>query len=269
MDRDVVIKYSNKANVVYSSIYYFLKTFNNTCISTVDTIKWKCKNIDDCTKGCVGELIVPQNFIENFKMCKSNRKISFVFGFLHLISSNVCPPFVSHLNAFLIDIERESVEIFEPHGDSEMFDNKNFIIELKKFFLEELGLLDFYETTDFCPDKSFQILQQMENEETLDDPTGFCQSWSIWWINYRLENAHRMHSVSINQLVREAINKMEGEGYTKFIRKYAAFIVETRNNIIRELYYEDPELLIQKLNQGDNSVLDMVNDFLKQQIAIN
>lgn len=93
---------------------------------------------------------------------------------------------------------------------------------------------------------SFQVLQELEYAKIPTDPIGFCQAWSIWWINYRLENGNR--DVSRNQLVIEAIDQISGK-MTKFIRKYAAFVAKKRKQILEGLK-QSPEL-IEKINHGE------------------
>ena len=225
---------------LFAGMIYFLKHFKNICIGNIEQIIWY-----DPAK----RFILPSDLYENVRICQSDKSVRFIFGFITLVYEGDS----YHQNVYIIDQKDNSVEIFEPHGDNYLT-NPDYYNQLKDLFLNKLEIKNFYETTDFCPKLSFQALQVLENKKIPTDPDGFCQAWSIWWIYYRLKNDDR--DISRHVLVIEAINQIKGN-MTKFIRKYAEFIVKTRSEIIEKM---DPNI-IEKVNAGTVSFSEITELF--------
>ena len=171
---------------------------------------------------------------------------------------------VGHANAFLVDLKDVdaktgqriiTVEIFEPNGTiitQKWFDHDQYIAALRNLFQNTLGATHMFEPGEFCPNISFQELQGGEIDEALEsDPGGFCQAWSLWWIEFRLKNAES--TKTRQELVKMAIDQLKQQkgkkSLTKFIRNYGEFIVRQRNKILEDAYNE-----IGKLEQGKKEI---------------
>lgn len=236
-------------------ILYFLKKFKNICISNITEIQWKCIYIKN---KCTRKLIIPDDFIDRIQLCEDDKTKRFIFSFLTLYDQNSKSKNAdAHANVLIIDLQDRSVEHFEPHGDNPMFDQKQLHERLRELFIDTLGFENFYESNDFCPRESFQYMQDREQKMLPGDPGGFCQSWSIWWIYYRLKNANS--GKSRKDLVDDAIAKMS-TNMTVFIRKYAKFIVRERTRLIKEINKDWPvmaEMILTELDKphGEMKVL--------------
>lgn len=242
----------------YAGVLYFLKNYKDACtpmhsFASDDInqfgLSWWC-NFDNGI--CTRELKVPKDFIEDFRSCLAKKNVRFIFGNITLYYSdsninNMSP----HANAFVVDLKDRdpntgkeiiTVEIFEPNGAREeseqWYDHAQYIAELRKLF-GKLGAVHVYEPGEFCPVRSFQSVQGDELSEALaSDPGGFCQAWSLWWIEFRLKNA--ASKKTRQELVKMAMEQLQSQkdkkSLTKFIRNYAEFIIRERNKILEDAY---------------------------------
>jgi hypothetical protein len=216
---------------------HILKEYSDVCMPVTGLI-WTC-TFDEAGK-CTRELIVPERFIDRFLECQTNPNVRFMFGNIELRYPNSTADLTGpHSNAILYDKSDNSVEIFEPvgkkpaHGTT-WYDEDIFHEDISKFFRQQLDVKNVY--TGFCPAASFQMIQSLEDVFLETDPMGFCNAWTLWWLDFRLANADI--DMSREELAEEAIDmlKTKPKYFTTFIRNYAEFIIQERTKIIMEAY---------------------------------
>lgn len=249
---------------------YFLKRFKNICVSNITELKWFCKEgqIGKCTRY----LMIPNDFVERIQLCEDDPSKRFILSFLTLYDQKSTGENKDgHQNVLIIDLQDRSVELFEPHGEaSEIhFDQKELIVKLKKLF-NDLGFPTFYETTDYCPKLSFQTLQELERAHTADDPLGFCQTWSIWWVYYRLKNAD--FTGTRKELTEKALKEINThpQALTTLIRQYAKFIAKERTRLIQEINETNPKEAkrwIDELQKPSSTINKLLLDYIIKQIV--
>lgn len=230
-----IIRTSKPLNTMVGTLY-FLKKFKNVCISSTTWLEWICENVKN---KCIRKLIIPSDFVERIQLCEDDKSKRFIFCFLTLVNNKIGEKETSHANVIMIDLQDRSVDLFEPHGLNTKYDQDELHEQLEELFIDKLGFRVFFKATDFCPKISFQTLQQREQKMLSTDPGGFCQTWSIWWVYYRLKHADS--DLTRKQLVEQAIDDTYA-GMTNFIRKYAKFIANERTRLIKEINKDDPKL---------------------------
>ena len=177
-------------------------------------------------------------------LCTGSNK-RFIFIFLALRSGSR-KNFMPHANVLIYDRKRNELEHFEPHGGfatmqpwcdvAKEVDNQDFdqlkkvendpcdATSLDRAIVKHLKPIIGFETyipaRSYCPYIGFQSKQALLKIGV--DPGGFCQYWSIYYIDLRLSNP----DIPREELVRDAMNKIEAmtTDFGQFIRSYATFM---------------------------------------------
>jgi glutaredoxin len=174
------------------------------------------------------EISVPPNFWSRFNKCNSKKKrfIVFPFGFTCRGSG--------HANYMIYDTVKKSMERFEPYGeilniyDKSLLPCVNAPVDhaIKELFSKEMGesfIKQYYSPLEFCPELSFQTLQEQE-KYIKSDPDGFCSAWSCWYTDLRLLNPDVSSEILVTNTIKQL--KKSPEKLTDFIRNYSSFIVD-------------------------------------------
>ena len=169
----------------------------------------------------------PKNFWQAFKKCEKTSKRFIIFPLTIEWKKNQG----SHANFMIYDKKLKTLERFEPYGDlpSPQLDKT-----LKDTFVKKIGpdfLKKYYPPPAFCPDESFQELQEKEQKIVSSDRLpGFCQAWSSWYADLRLSNPE----IPPKELVDLAFKKIKKDkrSFTDFIRSYADFQNEWNNIVV-------------------------------------
>ena len=142
----------------------------------------------------------------------------------------------SHANILFWDINKKTLERFEPNGSNypmglnynpELLDS---IIENK--FKQFDSKLEYFPPFKFLPTISFQILENLETSKCkkIGDPNGFCAVWCIWWVYQRMLNINNS-KLQINNIADELIKSIKIEGYSfkTIIRNFSKKITDIRD----------------------------------------
>ncbi len=177
-------------------------------------------------------------------LCAGSDK-RFIFIFLSLMTGSGKND-MGHANVLIYDRERNELEHFEPHGgrnvqdwcdvankevDNQDFDQLKKVendpcddTSLDRAIVKHLQPIIGFETyipaTSYCPYIGFQGRQALKKVGV--DPAGFCQYWSIYYIDLRLSNPDTPRE----ELVQNAMEKIDAmtTDFGKFIRSYATFM---------------------------------------------
>ena len=191
------------------------------------------------------------------RICDGSSEKRYVFIFLNL-TTGIREDMNYHTNVLIYDRQRKELEHFEPHGgiggDSKWWCNtakefkettlptltgrqreraevvasvSNNVCDgasLDRAIIKHLkpiiGFDTYLPASWFCPRIGFQSKQALLKIGV--DPGGFCQYWSIYYIDLRLSNPDTPRE----ELVQNAIEKIEAmtTDFGQFIRSYAIFI---------------------------------------------
>ena len=204
------------------------------------------------------------HFFDLIKKCQNNGK---QFAIVNLSLSWDCGRSGNHSNAILFDYKNKTAERFEPYGA--YVSNKDDI-KLVKEFDKQFGKAVSRHTNFkympahlFCPligpQKHDELRKRLgkdlsENEKKKKtDPYGFCASWSLWYINLRLEHPN----ISPKQLLDKALKKLHNDprSFTTFIRNYSQFIIKEREALMKKY----------NLNHKNGNKIEF-NRFIKDEI---
>lgn len=234
-----------------SGLLYFMQKFPNDCapltsvgVSGEEIIRenyiLSSSSIEFFWDGLT--LTEPEDFAAGIRHCLLKPRIRFIFSLLSMqLPANEGGAL--HANAILYDSRTHEVEVFEPQlgpPNSRIESNeKKFYGPMYRAVASAFGKavkkkVTLYQPHEFCPvgpqTLSIRRLQ-------VQDPGGFCAAWSLWWINARLENADA--ELTREQLIKSALAQFrEMKNPTEFIRNYASYILEQRNELVREAVAE-------------------------------
>ena len=127
----------------------------------------------------------------------------------------------NHANILLINKKNKTIELYEPHGSrvsSSVLGGvvgayKKKIRVLRDFFRDILPSFQLINVVEFQQGTAFQMLRDPNQH------TGYCVTWTILFIHYRILNKH----VPLNILMRYIhmrINTTKLLQYTKFVETF-------------------------------------------------
>ena len=194
----------------YSNIMDFLKkvNFSNICLFEIATIHL---DIKDLKKGifCLHDLGI---FIKNIKMCLKSKDI------LIPVILNLLTKEGNHANILLINKKNKTIELYEPHGartssselDGEVGAYRKKVKALRKFWKNILSDYKIINSVDYQKGTAFQMKQDPENH------SGFCVTWTILFVHYRLLNPKLQLPILIKYLAKKIT--------TRKLLQYAKYI---------------------------------------------
>lgn len=122
----------------------------------------------------------------------------------------------SHANVILIDNKNKNIEFFEPHGHK---DDDSTLEGVKGAYFQKAKYLKKF-MKDILPDYKFKNVSEMFKQEGFqmkyDARHGYCVSWSILYVHYRLLNPDVKLDVLI-QYIYYYITKNKLLRYAKYI----------------------------------------------------
>ena len=229
------------------------------------------------------------------KKCGSS-KIRFIFVFL-LIGTGRLEDHISHANVLIYDRKRKELERFEPHGGmtdawewcdnvkdfnntrmaqrlpNRTCDGESLDRAIVKHLKPIIGFETYFNNQTYCPNIGPQARQSLKRQGV--DPGGFCQYWSIWYIDLRLSNPDTPRKTLVSNAMKNInnvvinkkgymVDRWTGQGtsdFGEFIRAYATFM-ELLVRIIREatkyIHKRSKKWFIKKLM--DDMVAEFTDD---------
>jgi hypothetical protein len=174
--------------------------------------------------------VVPPGLWESIKDClkKGSEFIVIPMGFN-------CKNKFGHQNFLIYNSITKEMERFEPNGEivnNRCLKNPKMIPHLIDLFHKNVKkdmIKSFYEPLDFCPAKSFQLIQNNDGTKHKKEK-GFCLSWSYWYADTRLRNPNKTRK----QVVDMALNSLYSNKFvpfTSFIRSFSNFLEKVGDEI--------------------------------------
>ncbi len=185
------------------------------------------------------KLIYPTNFDSILlSRIKNANFIAIQLGIEVGIGSNNGSHSGSHSNMIIIDIDRKTVERFEPNGMNPprgFFYNPTLLNTLlKNKFNELLPNYTYLSPDDFLPSIGFQMYEIIEESKCkkIGDPNGFCAVWCVWWAQQRIENKDVEPKILAEELIKHM--KFSNKSFKKLIRNYSMNIVKIRDEYLKK-----------------------------------
>lgn len=197
----------------YSNVMKFLKNnnFKDVCLFTNGFLHL---DIDDIDSGIF--LLTDEKYfkIELNKCIRGSDK--FVPIILNLITKDE-----NHANILLINKKTKKIELYEPHGSRTSSSTlggvagayRKKVKVLKIFFNKFLPKYDVINSVDYQKGTAFQMDKDPENH------SGFCVTWTILFIHYRILNPN----IQLSRLIQYLAKKIT----TLKLLQYARYIEET------------------------------------------
>lgn len=147
----------------------------------------------------------------------------------------------SHANIILWDINKKTVERFEPNGSNYPM-GLNYNPELLDSLIESKlkgfdSNINYYPPYKFLPPIGFQILENLESArcKKIGDPNGFCGVWCIWWVYQRLLNISNPH-LQQKEIANEMIKyiKFDNQSFKTVIRNFSKKITQIRDSYLKK-----------------------------------
>lgn len=195
------------------------------------------------------------------KKCIASPKIRFIILKLTLITSSTG----THANIIIYDKIKNTLERFEPYGVIPYLESN----QLDKF-IENMGReyinanLKYYSPKDIFGTIGFQTISNDSNVEVknIQDPVGFCLSWTFWYLEMRVNNPDIEPHIFIKREMENIIdgnigntNNNSKRSFINYIRKYAGTLDEQKNNFMLNAGIDKNSIYNTVLSNGNQNKL--------------
>lgn len=227
--KNILYHMHNSPEFMYESLRYISSKYSS--IASMVTMKktpivisvpredfeiiWECQSEDE-REDPQCKLIIPDKVLNGLSKCIISPK-RFCFGTFSL-EFYLFGERSGHANAFIIDKVNKTLERFEPYGcvSPPEFIQKQLDIKLQKWS-KQLGF-KYIPPSQLCINIGLQNIQEKE-EKKYD---GFCQVWSLWYIEERIKNPDLDPQVIQKRLVSDQ------KSISAFIRNFAKYLRRRR-----------------------------------------
>lgn len=201
----------------YSNVFHFITKLNNKNVCLIDNLFLNLEIVEEMMSLYPMEKI---SFYNRISECMKSKK-RFIPIVLNLITNEG-----NHANILLIDKKDKLVELYEPHGsrpDKSVLGgvkgayNKK-INEVKRFWKKVLPDFKVINVVDLKRGTHFQM------EYDPDNHSGFCVTWSLLFLHYRILNP----DIKLNDLMNYISRKIT----TNKLLRYARHIEDSVKNKI-------------------------------------
>lgn len=188
------------------------------------------------------------NNLINLQKLKKEYNFSFVY-----ISIDI-PEGGLHANILIYDFINNTIERFDPYGDTVFFDKK-----LDEILEEELTWntgFKYLKPSEFMPISGFQTISDELNplNQKAGDYGGFCLAWCTWYLEHRLKNKKIPPTLLVNKLLKK-ISKLDIT-FMEYIRNYANKLNINRIKIFKKSGLNEKEISNLVPNNQNNRILN-------------
>lgn len=206
------------------------------------------------------KIFLPPGFEAILTNIINSKKYKYIIIPIGIILSNG-----NHSNSLFYDIEKQTMERFEPHGSDypsqfnynpELLDEILYkkISNILEIIHKEPIKLKYYQPKNYLPKIGFQTFENTEINinKNIGDPNGFCTLWTIWYLDYRLKYINTKPEQIVKNLIKQI--KINNYSFRTIIRNYSKKITNLRD------YY------LSKINRNINDYLNnrFTSDELKK-----
>lgn len=240
---DITTFSGDDLDIIFGFIY-LMRKYPKTCLPILPKnngkfplfdigIEWICINSKR-------RMIIPKDFITNFKKCQANKEINYIIMLLTFGSKYGCKSkkySEYHANMLIYDKYNDIMYRFEPNGcivELELwYEHKDFDKQFESLIKKEFGIKTYKPPKLSCPFLGLQELQANEKLEHTLDPGGFCATWSLFVIDLVLRNPRKdLKNLQLMALKRFQKNNKE---LTTFIRNFSSFVIKEKKKLFNKL----------------------------------
>lgn len=184
------------------------------------------------------KIFYPDNFDEIMTNIITKLTYKFIIINLAIILSNG-----NHANCLFYDIEKYTLERFEPHGSGypthfnynpDFLDNliyNKFKTLLESIYNKEITF-KYYPPVSYLPKIGFQTFENAEINinKNIGDPNGFCALWCIWYLDYRI----RYHNIRLDKFIKKLFITIRSNhlSFRTLIRNYSIKVTSLRDKYL-------------------------------------
>jgi ankyrin repeat protein len=159
---------------------------------------------------------------------KSYSKTKLILLKLTIIENNI----INHANILIVDMNRKTIEHFDPYGKVPFINSDAIDQLLRTFFKDYLPTFKYLGIDELFNGISFQVYSDENSNHLENDPVGFCLAWCYWYIEMRIQNMDVDPVVLITETIKQ-LNKSKSS-FKDYIRDYSNYL-DTEKNHIMEL----------------------------------
>jgi ankyrin repeat protein len=200
-------------------------------------------------------IFFPPNFESIFMSIINNPRYKYIIIPIGIILSNG-----NHSNCLIYNIEKATLERFEPHGSdypTQFNYNPDLLDEViyKKInnlvFRSSKIRIKYYKPINYLPKIGFQKFENAEItiNKNIGDPNGFCTLWCIWYLDYRIKYIDKKPYKIVDNLIREI--KINNYSFRNIIRNYSKNITDLRDQYLAKVGFNINDYLNNKMNKSD------------------
>ena len=189
-------------------------------------------------------LYFPPDFDKIFISLAKSKKYKYIiipFGIVGYFGPHSEPG--GHANGIFVNIEKQIIERFEPHGshfEGNFYVNPELLDSLlEKRFQKVFAKINDDKITylgpkDYLPRVGFQAYEGVEeHNDNIGDVDGFCQIWTIWYLDNRIRYADYDAKFLVRTLLKEI--RLSDKPFRNIIRDYTFNITKLRDNYLHEI----------------------------------
>jgi ankyrin repeat protein len=202
------------------------------------------------------KLFLIPNFDDLIQSIVKSKKYKFIVIPLGIILSNG-----NHTNGIYINLEKNLIERFEPHGSSyptQFNYNPDLLDEVlsKKLFdvfkrIYPDTQFNYIAPKYYLPKVGFQYFDALEVNvnKNIGDPSGFCTLWTLWYFDYRLQ----YHMYDAYKIVKHLIYQIRSQhiSFRTLIRNYSEHITSLRDTYLSKTGFGINDYLNNRLTDAD------------------
>ena len=132
----------------------------------------------------------------------------------------------AHANAAIYNTASGELEIFEPQ---EAEGGEGAYRAIEQLLANASGrTVETFMSSAFCP-----VGPQSDEERARrsQDPVGYCQGWSLWWLDMRMSNPEQRRDVLWRAIERE----LQSKDGTAIIRRYTSYLAQRREQLLKDV----------------------------------
>jgi len=255
-------------------LLYFLKKYNIGILKANNvTINTSKKNIENIINFYL-EISDKYTNLKGLHIIwhDKNNNVFPNFDFLHNIKNNIIfflvtivNPDIDHANCLIIDKLNQRIIHFEPYGQLNKINLKDFDNKCIEIFSNIFPNFKYFRPDDFMTPNSFQMLSNETNplEKKTGDIGGFCLAWVLWFLELYLRNTKIDLKVLVNSSIAKIINSKYS--FIEYIRFYANKLRRFHIKYLKKIKYPAEKIFnIYTTNDEKNYIYNSINNNIEK-----
>jgi len=211
---------------------------------------------------------IPENMLLGIKNVYQNTNGK---KYIFFINVNIMRNETGHANIIIINLKTKIAIRFEPYGNIDWDEMKQFDEIFQQMISKELPDIKYISNEQFCPNLTYQSLSGESNINfiKLGDPLGYCLAWCFWFLESyimyekKLTSAKQLKSL-LDKLFKKII--FEYTSLLDYIREYGNYLRTNEINLYKKLNIPSDRIYNKYFNDDE---LDYIYDHIENNIKKN